>query len=1487
MDGKMERFLVSLGLDPTSFDLSFVRCGWKDASRDCVYMEILKDRPWTGEEWALFEEGLSKIDYIYEIHFRYGVQPTLDELSSFLADWCLYSYRVNPPFRLLSSNGGFRACLTSGENESKARKIFDSFSDLLSFMGYPFSLAFQGEKEIAASASESPAPSSPDRVTKEEPPAPEEENLGQRYLHDEEESDSYQASMASITEDYVRGMKEEKAIISSRKARKKGNYHQLDDISIIESMDSGNVEFVGEVYSAEIRPSKRGDFLLLGVGEGHGAISVRATKAMSGLSSEEMKAFQPGDRVLVKGAVTISQFNYEHQVLAHAVEKTDPKPLRTDDEPVKRAELHVHTKMSAFDGVATPLEYMKAAKAIGLEAVAFTDHGVVQAFPSVENAAKKTGVKPIYGCEFYVVDDPVYVFNPAPIPLAKARFCVFDFETTGLSSRFNHATEFGCVIVENGTVVKHFDTFIDPGVPIPPHITAKTHITDEMVKGYPREAEAIGLIDEVIKGTILVSHNAAFDVGFLNHMRALAGKPPIDNPVVDTLALSHYLFPNAAKHNLGALSKNLKLQIYDLEKAHRADFDAEVLNEVWQAIIPILSREKPDLTHADLQNLKGSNDAMYKHLKPFHAVALAKNQAGLKDLYRLVSLAHTKYLASGSMPKIPRFELEALRKNLLIGSACFNGEVFTAALDKSAAEAASKLKFYDYLEVQPLGNYVPLVYDNRCSDEEIKEVVTGLVASADELGIPTVATGDAHYVDPDDKILRDIYIAQPGINKRAHPLDQHPRADENNTFEWKPNPDQHLRTTREMLDEFIPLLGEKKAREIVIENPHRIVEQIEPIKILKDRLYAPTSNLPGTDQKLRDIVKKNFDERYGEHPDPVLVERVNKELTGIIDNGYSVTYYIAHRLVKKAHEDGYIVGSRGSVGSSFVANLAGISEVNPLPPHYLCPKCKTLIWNEDPKIRSGYDLPSRKCPHCGSEMVPDGQNIPFETFLGFRAEKVPDIDLNFANDYQARAFAYTRTLLSTAEENEKIARGEELDNPHVIRAGTIGEAKDKNCFGYVKHYYATVLHQDPSRLPRAYVAYLAYRCTGVKRTTGQHPGGIVVIPSDMDITDFTPFQHPADDPNSDWLTTHFEFKSMHDSVLKIDELGHLDPQALRMMSLLTGIDVTKIPMNDRKVISLFSSPEVLKLKNNPLGFRTGSIALPEFGTDFVQQILDTVLPKSFDDLLIISGISHGTNVWHGNSEDYIRSGQATLQNVIGCRDDIMNYLIRMGLDSSEAFKVMEDVRHGKGLKPDYETHMKEHGVPQWYIDSCNKIQYLFPRAHATAYVIAAVRVAWFKLYRPLEFYAVYFATRCEAFDLEGMCGGASKCLATYRKLEAMKNQTGDDALKERDLEIMKSLMASIELYDRGYFIKPVNLYKSLAKDWVVSHEEKCIYAPFQAVPNLSEKAALSVVEARKGGEFISVEDLRDRTSLSMSDIERLRALGTLDGMGETNQLTLF
>ena len=824
MDLKMERFLTSLGLDPSRFDLSFIHCGWKGNTHDCVYMEILKDRPWTGEEWAVFEEGLSHINYGYELHFRYGAQPTLDELSSFLADWCLYSYRVNPPFRLEETPSGLFACLNAGEKESEAKKIFDSFSDLMSFMGYSLSLSFATEKENVE-PSYPPEPPivkpSPSKAREAVSQEEEEESEESRYLRDEQETNSYEASMASITEDYVRGMKEERAIMSSRKARRKGDYHHLDDISVIESMDSGNVEFVGEVYSAEIRPSKRGDFLLLGVGEGHGAVSVRATTSLSGMSSDDMKAFQIGDRVLVKGAVTISQFNFEHQVAAHAIEKTDPKPLRTDDEPVKRAELHVHTKMSAMDGTGDIEDYCKAAEAMGMSALAVTDHGCLQSFPAAERAGKVHNLKIIYGCEFYMFDWPVYAMRPNDVLLEKGRYCVFDFETTGLSQRNDRVTEFGAKLIVNGQEVDSAQFFVNAGVEIPPKIAAKTGITNEMIKAHGiSEEEAIKRIEKFMEGTTLVSHNAPFDVGFLNEMRRRHGYAPIDNPVVDTLAISYYLFPDAGRHNLGALSRALGLSVYNDEEAHRADFDAGALNEVWFSIIARLQEGGKKLTLRDLANLPVEERGIYKHLKTYHVVALAKNQEGLKALYRLVSDSSTTYLATGavSMPKIPRFELERERGNLLLGSACFNGDVFVSASEKTAEDLAKAISFYDYIEIQPKENYRYLVEIGDMSKARLDETVEFIYKEARKQGKLIVATGDAHYVNPSDKVTRDVYISSLGLGSTPHPLFPRFRA----RLPYFPNPDQHLRTTKEMLDCFREWLPEEEAREVVVNNSLKI-----------------------------------------------------------------------------------------------------------------------------------------------------------------------------------------------------------------------------------------------------------------------------------------------------------------------------------------------------------------------------------------------------------------------------------------------------------------------------------------------------------------------------------------------------------------------------------------------------------------------------------------------------------------------------------------
>jgi DNA polymerase-3 subunit alpha (Gram-positive type) len=848
-------------------------------------------------------------------------------------------------------------------------------------------------------------------------------------------------------------------------------------------------------------------------------------------------------------------------------------------------------------------------------------------------------------------------------------------------------------------------------------------------------------------------------------------------------------------------------------------------------------------------------------------------------------------MAAGSTPKIPRSELAKERADLLLGSACFNGEIFELAMNKSEAVLKEAMGFYDYIELQPKENYSWLTDMEMIDQERLMTVLNSIVRAADDLHKPLVATGDCHYVNPEDKICRDIYIAAKALGGGNHPLNGFGRS----KLKEFANPDQHFRSTAEMLASFRTWLPEDKCREIVIANTQRIANMIEPCKVLKDKLYTPAANLPGSDKKLREICYANLRKIYGETPDPKITERLEKELHGIISNGYAVTYYIAHLLVEKASEDGYIVGSRGSVGSSFAAYMAGITEVNPLPPHYLCPSCKHFEWG-DPAVRSGFDLPAKNCPSCGTPMKSDGQSIPFETFLGFNAEKVPDIDLNFPQDYQAKAHDFTRRLLSTPEENAKIERGEPLTSPHVIRAGTIATAEEKNAYGYVKGYYERKYGEDAwPKVNKAYAAYLASRCVGVKRTTGQHPGGIVVIPADMEVFDFTPFQYPADDPSTGWLTTHFEFASMHDSVLKLDELGHVDPMALRMMSLLTGIDIHDIPMSDPKVLSLFSSPKALGLRKNPLDFRTGVIAIPEFGTDFVQGLLKEAKPKTFNDLLIISGLSHGTDVWNNNAETLIKGGKA-LGSVIGCRDDIMNYLIGMGVPSDVSFKIMEDVRHGKKVKPEYEKAMQEHGVPDWYIESCDKIHYLFPRAHATAYVMGAVRVAWFKIYRPLEFYATYFSTRCDRFDIKTMSGSLDDLLGAINSLRVKAVAKTD--YSDTDDEMLKSDLAACEMVDRGYKIENVNLMESNAAEWKVCAERGSIIPPFTVIPNFGIKAASGIVKAREAGPFLSKEDLLDRVrnlkdekgqsfSIGASAIQALDDVGALSSLSEKNQMSLF
>ena len=1466
----MQDFLTYLGInDFDRFDLSFDYIG-KDALDPTIFnLSIRKETPWNSQQLSEFKLGLENINWKYNLRFAYEKEPSLNDIQSLFESWTFEEYRTICHGKIKVTNH-----LLTIDGDDNTSRLFRKFLDYLKWLCYPSYFEEdtldiplpKKEKEVVSIAkkkTEAVHTVEVNEVKKEE---------SSNELTDIEKSLLAQAEQEAALE------REEQQKKRFRR-KKAGDFTSLLTIKEVENYPTGSgVQVIGKIFNFESKNTRKGRLMAtFGVGDEYYAVNVVLFEGKE-LPIELLNQLKDNLRIRLKGTLELD-YSGEKQIMGQGLEILPDEEMRADPYPEKRVELHLHTKMSQMDGVGDILDYCKLAKNMGMKALAVTDHGVIQDFPEAEAAKKKTGIKILYGCEFYMFDNPVYCYRPNDKSIRDSKYCVFDFETTGLSSKYDRPTEFAGVIFQNGMITDRLTLFINPERPIPEKIVQKTRITNEMVKDAPTPKEAIGTILKFIGDATLVSHNATFDEGFLNLMTEEAGLPKVTNPIIDTLALSHYFFPDAKRHTLEHLSVNLKLQIYDAGSAHRADYDSEVLCQVWEKMINLFTQKNPKMTLRDLEELKDHSPLMFKHLKGYHLIALAKNQQGLKDLYRLISHSHVKYLSGGSQPKIPRDEIIKYRENLLIGSACFNGEVFEDASHRRDDIIQETMKFYDYIEIQPPENYSYLVNIGDLSQETLLDILHNIVRLADLNHQPVVATGDCHYVNPEDKIARDIYIFSKGIGGLIHPLKRRPK--DVPPFD---NPDQHFRSTQEMMDIFTPLFGEDKAKEIVISNTNMIADQISDVQILKNKLYAPTPNLPGSDEKLRTLCYKNLHKMYGENPDPLIVERLEKELNGIISNGYSVTYYIAYLIVKKAHEDGYIVGSRGSVGSSLTALMAEVSEVNPLPPHYLCPKCHHLEWNTDDSIRSGFDLPEKRCPICGEIMIRDGQDIPFETFLGFNAEKVPDIDLNFPKDYQSKAHAYARVLLSTPEENEKIKKGEPLENPHVIRAGTIGTTETKNAIGYVRHYYEEI-NEDWSKVSRAYISYLASKCVGVKRTTGQHPGGIVVIPSDMDIFDFTPYQHPADDPDADWLTTHFGFDTMHDSVLKLDLLGHKDPMALRNMSLLTGVDLKDIPMNDPKVISLFNSYKALNLNSNPLGFKTGAIALPEFGTDFVQRILEETKPNSFNELLVISGLSHGTEVWANNAQDLIENATCSLKDVIGCRDDIMNYLIRMGLPNKHAFTIMESVRHGKGLKEEDEKAMREHNIPEWYINSCNHIRYLFPRSHATAYVMGAVRGAYFKLYYPLEFYATYFTVRCAKFDLLPMVKGLDAIVARIRELEKKRDEKRD--FKDTDDDVLRSLIVASELADRGYKIENISLERSSASEWLVDKENNAIIPPFSVLDGLGEAAAQTVVDARKDGPFLSKEDLYERTKLSEKDIKSLTDIGALDGLGATNQMSLF
>ena len=1147
----------------------------------------------------------------------------------------------------------------------------------------------------------------------------------------------------------------------------------------------------------------------------------------------------------VQGEVQFDKYAKEINIMAKAIMTAQAPPPRMDTAEEKRVELHLHTQMSSMDGVTPVKTYIKRAIEWGHKAIAITDHGVVQAFPDAMNAADKSDLKVIYGVEAYLIDDlGNAVFSPRGQNLDDT-YVVFDIETTGLSKEKEMITEIGAVKVADGKIIERFSTFVNPQRPISAEITKLTGITDDMVKDAPTIENVLPEFLKFCEDTVLVAHNASFDTGFIRIAAERAGLGELHHTVVDTLELARALLPELNKHKLDIVCEYLGVT---LNGHHRAVNDAEATAEVFIKFLDMLAEKK--IFTLDEINVLASRTVNYKKLRAYHAIILVKNYTGLRNLYELVSMAHIDYFFR--RPRIPKSKFMQMREGLILGSACEAGELYRALLDGEPKQRIEELvHFYDYLEIQPLGNNKFMIdsprVENIHSMEDIKNMNRKIVELGETYGKPVVATCDVHFIDPDDAAYRKIIMAAEGF----------PDADN--------QPPLYFRTTDEMLAEF-DYLGEEKAREVVITNTNLIADQIEKIKPIPDETFPP--KIEGADEQLRQICMDKAHSIYGDPLPPLVQERLETELNSIISNGYAVLYIIAQKLVWKSVADGYLVGSRGSVGSSFAANMAGITEVNSLPPHYVCPNCKYSDFDSDlvksyaMEEASGCDMPDMNCPKCGTLMHKDGHDIPFQTFLGFEGDKEPDIDLNFSGEYQQTAHAYTEELFGVG---------------HVFKAGTIGTLADKTAYGFVKKYF----DEREITAHNAEITRLMNGCTGVKRTTGQHPGGLMVVPSDHNIYEFCPIQRPANDVNSTVTTTHFDYHSISGRLLKLDLLGHDDPTVIRMLYDLTGVNPQTVPLGDPATMSLFESPEALGVTAEEIGCETGTLGIPEFGTKFVRGMLLDTKPKTFADLLRISGLSHGTDVWLGNAQTLIENGTITLKETISTRDSIMIYLINKGVDKKKSFKIMEKVRKGKGLTDEDIADMKAANVPDWYIESCQKIKYMFPKAHAAAYVMMAFRIAYFKINYPEAYYATYFTVRaCDDFDYSCMCKGMDVAKAAMREIHAKGMEaTAKDKAKMTVLELI------VEFYARGFKFLPIDLYKSDSRKFIVTEEG--LIPPFNSLQGLGTNAAQSIVDGRAAGEFHTIEELKERTSLGRSLIDLLKENGVLNGIPETNQLSLF
>ena len=1214
-------------------------------------------------------------------------------------------------------------------------------------------------------------------------------------------------------------------------------------ITQIQDVEDGtrNVVIEGNIFNIESRELKSGAVIFTGEITDY-SDSIAFKKFVSDKEQiEQMSAIKPGTWAKMQGTATDDQ--YQHDVVFNissfeTVEHVGRTEKYECDQ--KRVELHLHTNMSQLDATNTPTDFIKTAKKFGQKAIAITDHGDVQSFPEAYSTGKATGMKILYGVEANMIDDhALLVLNPAPMTYEDREFVIFDVETTGLSSVYDTIIEIGAVKMKNGEVLERFDKFINPHHPLSEQTINLTSITDEMVSAADDEDVVIKQFQDFYGDRPLCGHNVQFDVGFVNAALRRAGLSEITQPVVDTLEVSRLLHPEQNRHTLDSLAKKYNVS---LEHHHRANQDAEATGYL---MYKLLDAFKKKYNEDNLNNLNGyaAHGEVYKRARPSHMTVLAKDQKGLKNLYKLVSIASTKDFYR--IPRTPKSDLADLHEGLLYGSGCWQGDVFVAMMQKGYDEAREKAKFYDFLEVQPPATYSQLIVDGLIKDEDqLEEIISNIYKLGKELNKPVVATGDSHYVEPHDAIYRTILISAQRSNPNRN----------------KPQPDLHFYSTQEMLDAF-SFLGEDIAKEIVIENTNKIADEISEIQPIKDGLYPP--HIAHADEEMKKLTYDKAYELYGNPLPKIVKDRIDLELNSIISNGYAVIYLISQRLVAKSNKDGYLVGSRGSVGSSLVATMSGITEVNPLAPHYRCPKCKYSQFFENGEYGSGFDLPDKNCPKCGTPLVKDGQDIPFATFLGFHGDKVPDIDLNFSGDYQPVAHNFIRVMFGP-------------DNSY--RAGTIATVADKTAYGYAKHFD----EERNLKLRNAELDRLASGIRGVKRTTGQHPAGIVVVPDDMDIYDFTPVSYPADDVNAAWLITHYDFHSIHDNILKFDILGHDDPTMIRHLQDLSGIDPLTIPPDDPGVMSLFSSTKALGVTPEQIGSQTGTLGVPEFGTRFVRGMLEETKPTTFAELLQISGLSHGTDVWLGNAEDLVNNGTCKLKDVIGCRDNIMMDLIHWGVKPEVAFSTMESVRHGRGISDENMAVLKKNKkIPDWYIPSCLKIKYMFPKAHATAYILMALRIAWFKVYYPEIYYTAYFSVRADLFDLVAMSHGKNTVKAAMKEIQ----DKGMDA-SAKDKSLLTVLEIANECLERGIKIKMVDIDQSEATDFKIL-DKHTILAPFNAVPGLGDNAAKQIVAARAEKKFLSKEDLAKRGKVSQTIMNYFEDNGVLEGMPDENQLSLF